>query len=349
MSRRKSKISLKELLSAILAFALVLGVVGGCVAISSIDTKTISSTKFKLGDLNAQGAYLESKTAIYTADLFECQGLTVTLDFESDCEYRVYYYRDDKTFIGATPLLKEDYSKEDSYQNARYARIVIYPNLEDKETIFLLNVISYAKQLKIKVDKNQNFEPVLYQAISNIEKELNFASAFPVQINNGPYCYADIKLFENKTIRRIGVPVKLIRDIEEDAEFTVYVISGNGSAAFTKVKEIQLVIPANTFYAKEKVSLEGIDVPGSTYNYLYNHINDEITNYSIIDEWVYFDVNITVGKGETLAFYNEGDDVFFAYHNGLADEETMDMYSKVFTVPILSKDVEIYMDVYCLE
>ena len=350
MSRSKRKINLKELLSAILALLLVLSVVGGCVAISNIDTKTISSMKFKKGDLNAQGEFTKSDTAIYTKELFECQGLTISLDFENNIEYRVYYYREDKSFLACTELLKEDYAKEDSFKNAKYARIVIYPILEAKETIGIFDVTSYSSQMTIKVDKKQNFEPVLVQVIPNITTELNFGSAFPVQINNGPYCYADLNLFENKTIRRIGVPVKLIRDIEEDAVFTVYVISGDGSsAAFKKVKEIELVIPANTFYDKEKVSLEGIDVSGSTYNYLYNQIDDEITNYSIIDEWVYFDVNITVGKGETLAFYTEGDDVFFAYHNGLPDEEAMDMFAKVFTVPTLSKDVEFYMDVYCLE
>ena len=350
MSKSKRKINFKELLSAILALVLVLSVVSGCVAISNIDTKTISSMKFKKGDLNAQGAYAKSDTAIYTADLFECQGLTVTLDFESDCQYRVYYYREDKSFIGATALMKEDYAKEEDFENAKYARIVIYPTLEAKDTIGLLEVTSYAKQLTIKVDKNQNFEPVLVPVIPDIQSQLDFRSAFPSRIDLSAFAYADNTLFENKTVRRIGVPIKVIKDINEDSTFTVYVIRGDGSSTFTKVKEIELTIPANTFYQKEHINIADAAADGKTYNYMYTHLGgEEILDYYVIDEWYYFDVNISLGEGESLGFSSTTDDVFFAYHNGLPAEERMGMYATIFRVPGLSKEVEIYFDIMVLE
>ncbi len=349
MSRRIKNITLKEILSAALALVLILGVVGGCIALTKIDTKTVSSLSFNRGDLTEQGTYLKSDTAIYTEDLFECQGLTVTLDFESNLEYRVFYYREDKSIIDATERLKEDYSKSDSYANAKYARIVVYPFLEKNEKIGAFDVNKHARMLTIKVNKDQAFEAPLVQSIPGINEQLIFASSFPVQVNNGPFAYQDLTIFEKKTIRRIGVPVKLIKDVTEDAIFTVYVVSGNGNGSFNKIQEVTLTIPANTFTEKPKVTLDNIDVVGSTYNYLYSIVGDEVANYSIIDEWVYFDVDITVSSGQTLGFFSSKDDILFAYHNGLADEDAMDMYITIFSTPNPAPMVEFYIDVLYLE
>ena len=349
MSKTKKRISLKDIASAVVACLLILAVIGGCIAISKIDTKTISSLSFKRGSLTESGTYQKSDTAIYTEELFECQGLTVTVDFESDVEYRVFYYREDKSFIGATENLKVDYEKDATYANAKYARIVIYPTLESGKKVGIFDVNKYARQITIKVSLDQSFDPVLTETIPGIKNQLTFESSFPIQKNNGPYCYQDMSIYEGKTVRKIGVPVKLIKDVSEDATFTVYVVTKTSSGTFTKVKELKLVIPGGTFGGKEKVSLDNIGVTGSTYNYLYNLVGDEITGYSIIDEWYYFDVDIHLENGQTLAFFDSEDDIFPAYHNGLANEEAMDMYCNIFGTLATAPSVEFYTDVLILE
>lgn len=169
MSIFKRKFKWKNILSFVLVGVLLIGSVAGLGAIFNKDTKTISSTAFAVGCINEQGNYAESKTSIYTKDMFECQGLSIEPDFEATGTYKVFYYDENKNFIGATEdLYAEDgvYNKGNSFPFAKYARIMITPDVptadDGKEVkdfkIRFYEVYGYANEYNITVDKKQEYK-----------------------------------------------------------------------------------------------------------------------------------------------------------------------------------------------
>ena len=169
MSKLRRKFKLKNIISFVLVGVLLVGAVAGLGSVFNKDTKTIYSSAFSVGGINDNGNYVESKTSIYTKDMFECQGLSIEPDFEATGTFKVFYYNADKNFIGATDELKAEdgvYTKGDTFAVARYARIMITPDVpvdedgieEEDFKIRLYEVNSYASDYKISVDKKQNAE-----------------------------------------------------------------------------------------------------------------------------------------------------------------------------------------------
>ena len=171
MSRFKRKFKWKNILSFVLVGVLLVGAVAGLGSIFGKDTKTISSTAFSVGGINEQGNYVESKTSIYTKDMFECQGLSIEPDFEATGTYKVFYYSENKNFLGSTDVMNAEdgvYNKGDTFAVAKYARIMITPDVPVDEDgnevedfkIRFYDVAGYANEYTISVDKKQKFESV---------------------------------------------------------------------------------------------------------------------------------------------------------------------------------------------
>lgn len=165
---RVRKITLKDILSVVLTIAAIVAACAVVVSISKDKTKTISSTAFARGAIDSNGEFCESETQLYTKEMFECQGLTVTLDFEAKLEYEVFYYAEKDSYIGSTGTLTKDYSKDDTFPEARYARIVLTPELkEGEDKIHFWEILEYAKNVEISVNKKQSFEPPAEETTSD--------------------------------------------------------------------------------------------------------------------------------------------------------------------------------------
>ena len=97
--------------------------------------------------------------------MFECQGLTIKLDFEHNIKYEVFYYDENGTFLEKTGLLTEDYVNDDLRRI--FARIVITPDWSVIDTntheIQWYEVNKYAKQLSFRVNEIQ--KKVVYTLI----------------------------------------------------------------------------------------------------------------------------------------------------------------------------------------
>ena len=163
--RRKTK----SIISGILLVAIIAGVLALAGSLLGSETKTISSTKFSVGGINEQGNYVDSKTSIYTKNMFECQGLSIEPDFEATGTYKVFYYDENKNFVGATDELKAEdgaYTKGNNYTIGKYARVMITPdvpvdedgNAEEDFKIRFYEVVRYADDYTITVDKKQNIK-----------------------------------------------------------------------------------------------------------------------------------------------------------------------------------------------
>ena len=167
MARYRKKIKWKSLLSAGLAVLMLVGAVVGITSITSKETKSISSLSFKVGAIDESGNYVDSDTSIYTKEMFECQGLTVEPDFEAAGTFRVFYYDQDKAFLGSTGVLNAAdgvyiQGKSAVELSAKYARIMITPEpsvnekSDDKEfKISFYEVVGYANEYTIMVNKEQ--------------------------------------------------------------------------------------------------------------------------------------------------------------------------------------------------
>lgn len=142
---------------------LLLGVVGGGIVgilkltdTGKLDTKTISSTKFSVGGLDSNGKYMNTNTSIYTKEAFECQGLEVSLDFDNEIEYQIYFYDQNNDFVHTTGKLSGAFVKESVPFFAKYARIVVTPKEDD--VVSTIEVLKYARQLTVKVNREQGFK-----------------------------------------------------------------------------------------------------------------------------------------------------------------------------------------------
>ena len=95
----------KNIVLIVLSCIMLFGAIFGLVALFRQDktTKEINPT-YSVGALNATtGKYEETKSAIYTKDGFECQGLTTSLEFDAVVKYQLYFYSEYDEFIHITP------------------------------------------------------------------------------------------------------------------------------------------------------------------------------------------------------------------------------------------------------
>ena len=351
------RISLKprEIISAVIVIALLLAAISCVVVYSTKTDKKVSPGVFSRGALDSNGKHVDSDTCLYTEELIQCRGLSVTVDFEAKLEYEIYFYRADESFIGSTGRLVEDFSLE-GYENAKYCRIVIIPVLKDgADKIRFWECRSYAKQLTVKVSTDQTFEPT-YSSVLDYDvrgtyfcSPTDFENAYTVILQDSPFVLEDLNMFSGRTVSKIWVPVSLIKDPTQDATFTVYVLEGNGSARFKQVSEKQLLIPAGTFTELEQVVLDDCAPDGTEL--LPGQYREVYQGWYKLQQWVCFDVDISLSEGQTLGFGSSSDTVAFAYRKTTVEGEVLDspFYNDAFDTPMLCTNIAIYFDVEVMD
>ncbi len=175
MAKIKKK-KVKKLFAFLVPIILILGFVTSALFIfKPSDSKTVSPS-FHVGGINEQGAYEKDDTTMYS-DLFECKGLTIEPKFDSSVQYKVFFYRFDKSLISdmTTGVLSSSYTLVDNLA-VKYARVLIIPELENDETIGFLDVYKFKKELTITVDKEQP-EVVNYFQVKETGKEWRYSGA----------------------------------------------------------------------------------------------------------------------------------------------------------------------------
>lgn len=160
---------LKKVLSVALAAFVLLGAIGLIASIATNDSKNIGSYDFEIGALSASdGQFIENKTAVYTKNAIECQGLEIKPDFDSDVTYQIFWYNEDEVFFGCTEKTSKPYTifKGPIPELAKYCRIVIFPSQLDEDgrkikdfKVSIFDVGEIVNNLDITVSKTQDFEP----------------------------------------------------------------------------------------------------------------------------------------------------------------------------------------------
>ncbi len=158
MSKKISKTS--KIILVVVLCLVVLGGVAGVVAWTQsdkYDTKDLSYIgMYEVGGLDSAGNYMSTNASIYTKKPIECQGLNCYLDFDSTISYQLYFYDQNNEFVHTTGRLTGTFVEEAMPFFAKYVRIVITPNDDDKVTS--LEIVKYAKQLNISVNREQGFK-----------------------------------------------------------------------------------------------------------------------------------------------------------------------------------------------
>lgn len=137
-----------------IAGVLVVGALIGLFSSANSGNKKVVDVNpsWSVGALTTQGKYKEAENSIYTKEAFDCYGLNVTLAFENDIAYQIYFYDFDGAYLSSTQSLTTNY-KEVVPESAKTCRIVITPLNDDSISFFEVN--GYARQLSIEVSTKQ--------------------------------------------------------------------------------------------------------------------------------------------------------------------------------------------------
>ena len=165
----------KNLLTKIFSVVLAIGVLIGAVALvnhfvsnkADDDGLVEVNPSFEVGGLTEYGKYEETKFSIYNKESFECKDLTILLDFDSTIKYQVFFYDETDNFISSTSVYQVGATPEVPSE-AKLARIEITPiwdnDVETKDQeLNIFKVRKYAKQMTIKVAKEQEVKYELYE------------------------------------------------------------------------------------------------------------------------------------------------------------------------------------------
>lgn len=170
------------------------------------DSKKISPLSFSVGGLDGNGNYMNTDQSIYTKDAFECQGLNCTLDFDNEISYQVYFYDQNNEFVHTTGRLTGAFVQDSIPFFAKYARIVITPNDDNK--VSKLEVMKYAKQLKTTVYREQgfrNYTENLFE-VAETGKVISGVDGQPVETPDDPTnvvsTYINISMYKEALVFR---------------------------------------------------------------------------------------------------------------------------------------------------
>ena len=230
------KISRKKWIRAIcimLVCVTAFGVFGGIAASVTNDTKNISPAVFSRGGLDDKGEYVATKKTLYTKEAFECKGLRIEPEFESNVSFDVYYYDFSGTFLTVEKNINKLYDVDSPF--AKMCRIVIHPSIPEgvKEKDFeigLLEVYGIAKSLKITVDKNQDY---LYSASINYYDEKTVTTGKKLELANSEDSAGNIYISANTvTDATMKVTEKILVDNRFE-KYDIFVRSKENSASHT--------------------------------------------------------------------------------------------------------------------
>jgi len=154
----------KKILAGALAVVLGVGAIAGVSALignkADDDGKIVINPKWSIGGLDNQGKYEESDATLYTKDAFECQGLTIKPNFDSNVKYQIFFYDELGEFVESSSLLESSYDSSIPV-GATHARLELTPiwdeDVKEKDRVIKwYNKHQWTNNLEIKVNEEQN-------------------------------------------------------------------------------------------------------------------------------------------------------------------------------------------------
>lgn len=144
-----------------------LGIVGGVIALalagglvanfaldeSRVDTKTIGVTSYQIAAFDTGTQKIDKEDdAHILSDLIATDGLTITTSEDSNVEYVLHWFNEDKDYISTSEAQTGDWTGSVA-SGAEYVRIEIDPVRDEDGVVSLLELPGYVAQLEVTVNK----------------------------------------------------------------------------------------------------------------------------------------------------------------------------------------------------
>lgn len=142
----------------VVVFLLVIGLIGAVITLfvmldRQTTTTTIGAEAYTIAALDENGEQTDEDTSIVTRSAFTTDGLTVTIEDDATVTYALYFYDADGEFVSKTADLSADFDGSAIPENAESAKIVITPTADEDGKVDLTEVLGYAGQVTVSVNK----------------------------------------------------------------------------------------------------------------------------------------------------------------------------------------------------
>lgn len=152
---RKHKAS--DMVKWVIIFLISIGLIGAVITLFILlDRQTtvteIGAEAYTIAALDENGEQTDGDTSIVTRSAFTTDGLKVEIEDEATVTYTLYFYGAEDEFISKTAALSEDFDGSIP-ENAETAKIVITPIEDEDGKVELTEVLGYAGQVTVTVNK----------------------------------------------------------------------------------------------------------------------------------------------------------------------------------------------------
>ena len=115
-------------------------------------TTTIGGEAYSIGTIDETGEYAEGDTAIYLRNGITTDGLKCELADDAQIKYQLFFYGADGGFLEASEELTSDWNGS-APEGAESVKIMITPTEDEDGKVSLIEVLGYADQLTVTVNK----------------------------------------------------------------------------------------------------------------------------------------------------------------------------------------------------
>ena len=152
---RKHKAS--DMVKWVIIFLIAIGLIGAVITLFILlDRQTtvteIGAEAYTIAALDENGEQTDGDTSIVTRSAFTTDGLKVKIEDEATVTYTLYFYGAENEFISKTAALSEDFDGSIP-ENAETAKIAITPIEDEDGKVELTEVLGYAGQVTVTVNK----------------------------------------------------------------------------------------------------------------------------------------------------------------------------------------------------
>ena len=153
LQRHKKLDRVKWAAVLIVALALMVAVAALFVKLDGqTTTTTIGGEAYSIGTIDETGEYAEGDTAIYLRNGITTDGLKCELADDAQIKYQLFFYDADGAFLEASEELTSDWNGSVP-EGAESVKIMITPTEDEDGKVSLIEVLGYADQLTVTVNK----------------------------------------------------------------------------------------------------------------------------------------------------------------------------------------------------
>ena len=147
-----------DMIKWVIVFLLIIGLIASTVMLFiKLDRQTtvtqIGAEAYTIATLGEDGEQTDGDTSIVTRNAITTDGLKVDIADDATVTYTIYFYGSEDEFISKTDALTEDFDGSAIPENAKTAKIVITPTADEDGKVDLTEVLGYAGQVMVTVNR----------------------------------------------------------------------------------------------------------------------------------------------------------------------------------------------------